>query len=216
MLIKALAAKYGVAENQIALGPGSGEILTNAVRAFTSPTKPLATAWPTFENPRDTARKIGTRCAKWRSIGKPANRHRQDGRGVEGRRPGVLLQPEQPDRHGARRKPAVADFVKRVRAASPDTVILIDEAYHDYVTDPSYKTAMDIAQEHAERVRRADVLEGLRHGRPARRLRGRRRRGHQGGWRLQDALRGQPSASRRRSPRWATRRTSIGARAQHR
>jgi histidinol-phosphate aminotransferase len=25
-------------------------------------------------------------------------------------------------------------------------VILIDEAYHDYVTDPSYKTAMDIAK----------------------------------------------------------------------
>ena len=67
--------------------------------------------------------------------------------------------------------PAVADFVKRVRAASPDTVILIDEAYHDYVTDPSYKTAMDIAKTHAEGVRHADVLEGLRHGRPARRLR---------------------------------------------
>ena len=39
----------------------------------------------------------------------------------------------------------VADFVKRVRAASPDTVILIDEAYHDYVTDPNYKSAVDIA-----------------------------------------------------------------------
>ena len=30
------------------------------------------------------------------------DRHRQDGRGVEGRRPGVLLQPEQPHRDGAR------------------------------------------------------------------------------------------------------------------
>src|SRR4030095_6087124 len=45
--------------------------------------------------------------------------------------------------HGAS---AVADFVKRVRAASPDTIIIIDEAYHDYVTDPSYKTAADIAK----------------------------------------------------------------------
>ncbi len=33
-----------------------------------------------------------------------------------------------------------------MRAASPDTVILIDEAYHDYVTDASYKTAADIAK----------------------------------------------------------------------
>jgi histidinol-phosphate aminotransferase len=40
----------------------------------------------------------------------------------------------------------ITDFVERVRRISPDTVILIDEAYHDYVTDPAYKTAMDIAK----------------------------------------------------------------------
>ena len=78
--------------------------------------------------------------------------------------------------HGA---PAVADFVKRVRAASPDTVILIDEAYHDYVTDPAYKTAMDIAKSTPKVFVAADLLEGLRHGRPARRLRRRRRRSDQ-------------------------------------
>ena len=42
-------------------------------------------------------------------------------------------------------KSTVADMVKQIRAASPDTVILIDEAYHDYVTDPSYQSAIDIA-----------------------------------------------------------------------
>ena len=110
--------------------------------------------------------------------------------------------------HGAS---AVADFVKRVRAASPDTVILIDEAYHDYVTDPSYKTAMDIAKTHAEGVRHAHVLEGLRHGRPARRLRGRRQGSDQArSNRYPHAVRDQPAGDcggdRRRS---ATRRTSI-------
>ena len=44
--------------------------------------------------------------------------------------------------HGSK---AVADFVQRVRASSPDTVILIDEAYHDYVTDPSYESAIPLA-----------------------------------------------------------------------
>jgi histidinol-phosphate aminotransferase len=39
----------------------------------------------------------------------------------------------------------VADFVERVRRISPDTVILIDEAYHDYVTDPAYETAVPLA-----------------------------------------------------------------------
>src|SRR5688500_6890903 len=46
VLVRALATKFGVANDQVTLSAGSGEILTNAVRAFTSPTKPLATAWP--------------------------------------------------------------------------------------------------------------------------------------------------------------------------
>src|SRR5204862_1460765 len=44
--------------------------------------------------------------------------------------------------HGAK---TVTDMVERIRKASPDTVILIDEAYHDYVTDPSYESAVPIA-----------------------------------------------------------------------
>jgi histidinol-phosphate aminotransferase len=145
VLVKALASKYGVSDNQIALGPGSGEILSNSVRAFTSPTTPLATAWPTFENPRDTARKIGTEV---RAVDLDANLRINIDKLVEASKGAGLVffcNPNNPTAtvHGA---PAVADFVKRVRAASPETVILIDEAYHDYVTDPAYKTAMDIAK----------------------------------------------------------------------
>ena len=36
-------------------------------------------------------------------------------------------------------------FVERVRKAAPETAILIDEAYHEYVTDPSYATAIPVA-----------------------------------------------------------------------
>ncbi|MBA3270181.1 MAG: aminotransferase class I/II-fold pyridoxal phosphate-dependent enzyme [Acidobacteria bacterium] len=145
VLVKALASKLGMTNDQIVLGAGSGEILSNAVRAFTSPTKPLATAWPTFENPRDTARKIG---AEVRAVELDANLRVDIDKLVEASKGAGLVffcNPNNPTAtvHGA---PAVADFVKRVRAASPDTVILIDEAYHDYVTDPSYKTAMDIAK----------------------------------------------------------------------
>src|SRR5205085_1757891 len=46
--------------------------------------------------------------------------------------------------HGAK---TVTDMVERIRKASPDTVILIDEAYHDYVTDPSYQSAVPLALE---------------------------------------------------------------------
>jgi histidinol-phosphate aminotransferase len=145
VLVKALASKHGATNDQIVLGPGSGEILMNAVRAFTSPTKPLATAWPTFENPRDTARKMGTEV---RAVPLDANLRIDIDKLVEASKGAGLVffcNPNNPTAtvHGAS---AVADFVKRVRAASPDTVILIDEAYHEYVTDPSYQTAMDIAK----------------------------------------------------------------------
>lgn len=145
VLVKTLAGKYGVANDQVVLGPGSGEILFNAVRAFTSPTKPLATAWPTFENPRDTARKIGTEV---RAIPLDANLKIDIDKLVEASKGAGLVffcNPNNPTAtvHSG---DAVADFIKRVRATSPDTVILIDEAYHEYVTDPSYRSAMDIAR----------------------------------------------------------------------
>jgi histidinol-phosphate aminotransferase len=41
----------------------------------------------------------------------------------------------------------VANFVARIRQVSPGTLILIDEAYHDYVTDPSYESAVPLALE---------------------------------------------------------------------
>jgi histidinol-phosphate aminotransferase len=145
VLVKTIAAKYGVANDQIVLGPGSGEILTNAVRAFTSPSKPLALAWPTFENPRDTAKKIGTEV---RAVDLDKNLRIDIDKLVEASKGAGLVFFCNPNNPTATVHPAdhVADFVKRVRAASPDTMILIDEAYHDYVTDPSYKTAMDIAK----------------------------------------------------------------------
>lgn len=144
-LVKAIAAAQGATPKQIVLGAGSGEILTNAVRAFTSPSKPLATAWPSFENPRDTAQKIGTPV---RSVPLDAGLRLDIARLVEASKGAGLVFFCNPNNPTAtvHRTEAVADFVARVRAASPETVILIDEAYHDYVTDPGYRTAMDLAR----------------------------------------------------------------------
>ena len=143
-LIGALAQRFGAKNDQIVLGPGSGELLTHAVRAFTSPTKPLVTAWPSFENPRVTAKKIGTPV---REVGFDAGLKIDLAKMVEASKGAGLVffcNPNNPTAtaHG---KTAVADMVKAIRAASPDTVILIDEAYHDYVTDPSYVSAIDLA-----------------------------------------------------------------------
>src|SRR5262249_8538953 len=39
---------------------------------------------------------------------------------------------------------SVTDFITRVNRSSPNTTILIDEAYHEYVDEPSYPTAVPI------------------------------------------------------------------------
>jgi len=143
-LAAAVAQKFGIKNENVVMGAGSGEILVNAVRAFTSATRPLVTAWPSFESPHTTAEKIGTPIkeipldAQLR-IDIPKMLASAQGAGLI-----FFCNPNNPTAtvHGAT---AVADFVKAVRQQSPDTVILIDEAYHDYVTDPSYKSAVELA-----------------------------------------------------------------------
>jgi histidinol-phosphate aminotransferase len=140
----ALAAKFAAKPEHIVMGAGSGEILTNAVRAFTSSTKALATPWPSFENPTTTAKKIGSPVKEVKLDDKLRIDIEKTIEASKGAGLVFFCNPNNPTAtvHGAS---TVADFVKRVRAASPETVILIDEAYHDYVTDPNYKTAVDIA-----------------------------------------------------------------------
>jgi histidinol-phosphate aminotransferase len=144
VLIKAVADKFQAKPENVLLGPGSGEILTHSVRAFTSATRPLVTAWPSFENPRDTAKKIGTPV---KEVGFDAKLKIDVAKMSEAAKGAGLVffcNPNNPTAtvHG---KTAVADLVKAIRSSSPDTVILIDEAYHDYVTDPSYESAIAIA-----------------------------------------------------------------------
>ena len=210
-LIAALAQKFSAKTDNIVLGPGSGELLTHAVRAFTSPTKPLVTAWPSFENPRDVAKKIGTAGPRGGLRRQAADRHRQDGRGLEGRRPGVLLQPEQPDRDRARQ-----DRRGRHGQGDPRRLARHGDPHRRGVPRLRDRPVLPVGDRRgagdAQRVRDPHLLEGLRHGRAARRLRHRPRADDQGDHRLQDALRaghadpgrrdrraGQPAAHRRRA-----------------
>jgi histidinol-phosphate aminotransferase len=140
-----IAAKFpGAKPENVVMGAGSGEILTNAVRAFTSAARPLTTGWPSFENPTDTARKIGTPVRQVKLTDKLQIDIEKTIEAAKGAGLVFFCNPNNPTAtvHG---KAAVADFVKRVRAASPETIILIDEAYHDYVTDPNYSSAVDLA-----------------------------------------------------------------------
>lgn len=139
-LAKAVNAK----PENITLGAGSQEVLKSAVRAFTTKERGLVTAIPTFENPTNVAKRLGH---PLKEIPVDAA-FKLDVEKMIAAAPGSGLiffnNPNNPTAtvHGAK---TVSDFVARVRKASPDTVILIDEAYHEYVTDPSYATAIPLA-----------------------------------------------------------------------
>ena len=143
-LVAAIAAQHKVKPENVVLGAGSQEILKNAVRAFTSPERGLVTASPTFENPTSTAKRLGHPIKEIRVD----TALRLDVEGMIAAAPGAGLvffnNPNNPTAtvHGAS---TVTDFVGRVRTANPNAVILIDEAYHEYVTDPSYATAVPLA-----------------------------------------------------------------------
>lgn len=151
-LAAAIAARHKVKTESIVVGAGSQEILKNAVRAFVGPARGLVTALPTFENCTSYAKRHNLPLTEVRVDS--ALRLDVEGMiaaaprgGPEAAGPAGLVffnNPNNPTAtvHGAK---TVADMVERIRAASPDTVILIDEAYHEYVTDPSYATAIPLA-----------------------------------------------------------------------
>ena len=145
-LAAAIAKKFSTKTANVVLGAGSQEILRSAVLAFTSPTHGLVAGAPTFENCPAIAKKLGHPIAAV----KVDSAMRLDIEAMIAAATGAGLvyfnNPNNPTGtvHGAK---TVADFVERVHKASPDTVILIDEAYHDYVTDPSYQTAVPLALE---------------------------------------------------------------------
>lgn len=143
-LVERLAAHHAVSPECIVPGSGSGEILRMAVYACVSPTRPLVTAAPSFEEPPRYAELAGAEV-----VAVPVTSELRLDLGAMGDRSkgaGLVFvcNPNNPTGavHGSA---AIAEFVERVHRVSPDTTVLIDEAYHHYVEDPAYATAVPLA-----------------------------------------------------------------------
>lgn len=143
-LVAAIAREHGVSEENVILGCGSSEILRMCVEAFVSTAQHLVTAGPTFELPATFAGTMGRPVvtvpvdAKLR-LDLEAMGNKAGGAGLI-----FFCNPNNPTAtvHG---DATVRDFVARVRRDSPATYILIDEAYHEYVDDPTYRSAVPMA-----------------------------------------------------------------------
>jgi histidinol-phosphate aminotransferase len=139
VLRDAIARMHGVKPEQVVMGCGSGEILKLCTERFTSGTRGVVGGQPTFESPAAYATQM-----KRPAIGVPLTKtlHLDLDRmatAAKGHGLVFLCNPNNPTStvHNAA---SVRGFIARVRRESPQTMILVDEAYHEYVDDPAYAT----------------------------------------------------------------------------
>jgi histidinol-phosphate aminotransferase len=163
-----IASTYGVERDHVIMATGSGPILEAATRAFCAMDKPLVTAAPTFATCEGTARRMGVPVKVIqvdRSLALDI-----DGMSAAAKGAGLVFfcNPNNPT-GTAHNAATVEKFVRGIKAASPDTKILLDEAYMDYTHDPAVKTAAALAKELpgvfvARTYSKAHGMAGLRLG----------------------------------------------------
>jgi len=143
-LTAAIARLHGVQPTNVIIGCGSAEILRMAMQAYTSRARHLVTTAPTFETPAEYALTFGVPVQAVR-VGAAL---KLDLATMEAKAPGAglvyLCNPNNPTAT-VLAATEVSAFVDHVALASPPTAVLIDEAYHEYVDDASYKTAVPLA-----------------------------------------------------------------------
>lgn len=143
-LVAGIAGHLRVADDHILLGSGSSEVLRMAVDAFTTAERGLVTAAPTFELPTSRARVLGVPVVETALT--PGLRLDLDAMAAAAPSAGLvfLCNPNNPTgtMHGAGDVRAV---IHRILQSSADSVILVDEAYFEYVDRPDHETLIPVA-----------------------------------------------------------------------
>jgi len=167
-LIDAIAKKQGVKPENVVLGCGSTQILRSATHLFTAKDKPLVGTIPTYEECAGYAEMMGNPVRPVSldsdfTIDLEKLAAASKGAGLV-----FFCNPNNPTATyvGAR---AARDYFGTVNRESPDTTILVDEAYFDYVTAPDHDTHIPIAVENprlivARTFSKAYGMAGLRMG----------------------------------------------------
>ena len=167
-LTDAVAGHFKVKTENVLLSEGSTEVLRAATQVFTAKTKPLVGTIPTYEECAGYAELIGNKVVGVKlnsefKIDLDTMLNAAKGAGLV-----FYCNPNNPTATYVGAK-ATRDFLTKLIAASPDTTILVDEAYFDYVTDPDHETHVPFAIEHpqvivARTFSKAYGMAGLRQG----------------------------------------------------
>ena len=150
LFVEAIAKKDGVATNQILPGAGSGEILRVCANAFTGPLAEgdtaggtLVVAEPTFEAILGHAQRRGAEVVKIPLTSSYA--HDLEPMAAAAKRGLIYIcNPNNPTA-SLTPKDQLRAFIASV---PPETVILVDEAYHHYVESPDYESVVPLIRDH--------------------------------------------------------------------
>ena len=167
-LIDAIAKKVGVKPENVVLGCGSTQILRTATHLFTAKDRPLVGTIPTYEECAGYAEMMGHPV---RPVALDAEFKMDLGKMADAAKGAGLVfycNPNNPTATYVGAK-ATRDFLARVARESPETYVLVDEAYYDYVTDPDHDTHIPVALDNprvviARTFSKAYGMAGLRLG----------------------------------------------------
>lgn len=137
---QAISTMENVPQDRVMVGNGSTQLLRSATYVFTSPTRPLVTAAPSYEEAPNFARLTGNKV-----VTVPLDRDMMidlDAMAEASKGAGLVFfcNPNNPT-GTLHRAEAVGAFLDRLLAET-DAMIMVDEAYHDYVTASGYETQL--------------------------------------------------------------------------
>ena len=137
-LTKALSGKVGVREEEIILGNGSNELLNIAVRTFMLPGDEAVMAWPSF-----VVYPMATAAHGCKAVKVPLKDMRHDLKAmadaINGRTRIVFIANPNNPTGTINTAAEFDDFMSRVPAG---VLVIVDEAYYEYVTDPDYADSL--------------------------------------------------------------------------
>ena len=146
-LLDAVAAAHRVPPEQVLLSGGSGDLLRAAVRAFTARDRALVTGAPSYEQPVRIAQQSGAPVHEVALTGDlkldlAAMHARSGGAGLV-----YVCNPNNPTSTvvpSAR----VRELIEELARTSPQTMVLVDEAYFEYVDEPGHATLIPLVDKH--------------------------------------------------------------------
>jgi histidinol-phosphate aminotransferase len=133
-----IAVRHDVPVDHVVVGNGSNEIIELLIRTFVQPNETIVTAWPSF-----VVYRLAAQAANREELIAPLRNHRYDLAGLAGlvdqrTKLVFIANPNNPTGTYVRKR-ELAAFLDRI---PPHVIVVIDEAYYEYVTAHDFPDGM--------------------------------------------------------------------------